>query len=204
MNINGRGSCPNTLDMVDEEYRGNHSMPRYLRVTLIVFAVFAVLVAVISTAFYVTVGMPSLGSATRILTGGNMLPTLHAGERIICDSVVWPSPGVIIAFDDPSGRHPTLVSRIIAVGGQTIDLEDGAVIIDGIAIDEPYLTDVRTYAGTDALPVQIPEGYVWVMGDNRSNSGDSRYFGPIPVSSIQYRVTFVYWPPDAFRRIERP
>ncbi|MBQ9691051.1 MAG: signal peptidase I, partial [Eggerthellaceae bacterium] len=94
----------------------------------------------------------------------------------------------------------TLIKRIVAVGGQTIDIHDGKVFIDGQELDEPYALG-NTYVLQDQLgtpyqmyPYTIPEGYVWVMGDNRENSADSRKFGPVSEDTITGRALFRFWP----------
>jgi signal peptidase I len=87
------------------------------------------------------------------------------------------------------------VKRVIAVEGHTVDLKDGQVLIDGVPASEPYTYGKPSEPQSFPLPVTIPAGYVWVMGDNRTDSGDSRTFGPIPVTSIHGRAVFTYWPP---------
>ena len=96
----------------------------------------------------------------------------------------------------------TLVKRVVAVGGQTIDLlDDGSVAVDGEVLDEPYVDGAPTeslssLAGSAGIsyPYTVPEGMIWVMGDNRANSKDSRYFGPVSVDDVTARAILIYWP----------
>ena len=98
----------------------------------------------------------------------------------------------------PSGK------RVIAVGGQTVDLVDGSVVVDGVTLDEPYVGDEPTQSLSDlsgsagiTYPYVVPDGCVWVMGDNRTNSKDSRYFGPVSVDAVTSIAVLIYWPlPD--------
>jgi signal peptidase I len=134
--------------------------------------------------------------------------TLEVGDRLMGEKVSYyfsePQQGDIITFDDPL-ENRTLIKRVIAVGGQTIDLRDGKVYIDDKEYVELYVDGKQTYAFSDdyvadgveiSYPYTVPEGYLWVMGDNRTNSSDSRYFGPISVDSVSSKAVVRYWPFD--------
>lgn len=136
---------------------------------------------------------------------GSMLPTIQIGDVLLGERVTLafdePEQGDIITFDSPLVEGETLVKRVIAVGGQTIDLVDGQVVVDGEVLDEPYanglptesLSELEGSAGI-VYPYVIPDGYVWVMGDNRTNSKDSRFFGPVSVDDVSSRALLIYWP----------
>jgi signal peptidase I len=109
-----------------------------------------------------------------------------------------PEAGDIVVFDDPSGQHPQLIKRVIAVGGQTVDVREGTVYVDGKALDEAYTHGKPSEPGSVPLPTAVPEGYVWLMGDNRPESGDSRFFGPQPIESVRGRAFWTYWPLSRF------
>jgi signal peptidase I len=86
---------------------------------------------------------------------------------------------------------------VIAVGGQTVTLKDGKVVVDGTALDESYTHGQASdplSGSTVTFPVKIPIGYIWMMGDNRTQSEDSRWFGPVSLSSVRGQAFFVYWP----------
>lgn len=140
---------------------------------------------------------------------GSMLETIQLDDMLFGEKVSYrfrsPEQGEIITFDDPDEPGVTLIKRVIAVEGQTVDLVDGRVMVDGAVLDEPYTQGKPSYpidrfasnlTGLVSYPITIPEGCVWVMGDNRTNSLDSRYFGPVRVSSVQSRAIFIYWPPS--------
>lgn len=161
-----------------------------------------VLIALVggATAFYVAVGMPPASSKTFVVSSENMWRTLLPGERVICNTEQELQAGSIVVFSLPGAKAQFMISRVVATGGQSVDVVDGALTVDGQKLAEPYLDDSPTDAGTVQLPVDVPAGYVWVMGDNRPNSGDSRFFGPVPASTVLGAVTHVYWPPKDIRR----
>ena len=99
--------------------------------------------------------------------------------------------------------HHARAERVIATEGQTVDLRDGKVYVDGVALDEPYTDGLPSYplntVGTVDIsyPYTIPKGDVWVMGDNRTNSSDSRYFGPIDKDTVFGKAFAIYWPVES-------
>ena len=110
---------------------------------------------------------------------------------------------LIVVFSDPQVPSRTLIKRVIATEGQTVDLRDGKVYVDGVALDEPYTDGLPSYplntVGTVDIsyPYTIPKGDVWVMGDNRTNSSDSRYFGPIDKDTVFGKAFAIYWPVES-------
>lgn len=136
------------------------------------------------------------------IPSGSMESTIMTGDMVFAEKLSVKNgvePGQIVTFADPEDPSRSLIKRCIATGGQTVDLIDGAVHVDGVALDEPYVTGssqpLQTAEGTSiAYPYTVPEGCLWMMGDNRESSLDSRYFGAIPESSVSGRALFVYWP----------
>lgn len=145
-----------------------------------------------------------------IIPSESMDPTIEIGDMILGEKLSLkseePKRGDIVFFKnpDPDSGHGVLVKRVVAVGGQTVDLKYGKVYIDGVEekgghahgmsmpLEERYLeTDV-------SFPYTVPEGYIWVMGDNRENSLDSRSFGAIPIDTVYAESWIRYWP---FNRI---
>jgi signal peptidase I len=126
----------------------------------------------------------------------SMKPTLLEGDRILLSRLTYhfrdPKAGDVVVFHSPLHEGEDLVKRIVAVGGDRVSVSDGDLYVNGLAIDEPYLLD-RDFAGE--LPEQVvPEGYVFVMGDNRNESGDSRLFGPVDADLIIGEALCIYWP----------
>jgi signal peptidase I len=142
----------------------------------------------------------------------SMVPTLQVGDRIMVNKLSYDFHGVhrgdIVVFKRPPLEmqdFPDLVKRVIGLPGETISTKDGHVYIDGKLLNEPWLPPGPS-SFTGALPddqypqynmpgpVMIPTGEYFVMGDNRTDSEDSRYFGPIPKALIVGRAMAVVWP----------
>ncbi|MEY2477110.1 MAG: signal peptidase [Actinomycetota bacterium] len=87
------------------------------------------------------------------------------------------------------------IKRVVGLPGETVEGKAGRVYVDGRVLSEPYLPDGTVTS--DFAPVVVPEGSLWVMGDNRSNSSDSRFFGPIRRSTVQGRTVLRVWPPGS-------
>lgn len=125
----------------------------------------------------------------------SMSPTIAAGD-ILVGTRTWGLLGVgrgqIVTFRS-DGAY--IVKRVVALPGQVVDISDGRVHVDGEPVEEPYLAPgVRTDApeGTVAYPHTVAEGHVWVMGDNRARSRDSRYFGDVSIGSVAAVVWLVF------------
>ncbi len=146
------------------------------------------------------------------IPSGSMEDTIMTGDMVFSEKLSYyagsPEQGDIITFKDPEIPSRTPIKRVIATEGQTVQLIDGKVYVDGRELDEPYTDGKETWPLTSSygLPVEypykVPEGEVWVMGDNRTNSQDSRYFGSIPVSSVTGKAVFTYWPLDSIGMLE--
>ncbi|MDD7199953.1 signal peptidase I [Parafannyhessea umbonata] len=142
-----------------------------------------------------------------IVPSGSMLETIQEGDRLVGEKVTYrgstPKRGDVVTFDDPEKPGTTLIKRVIATGGQTVDLKDGHVYVDGKKLNEPYVLDKPTYpleqqssilSEAISYPYKVPDGCIWVMGDNRTNSLDSRYFGSVSTSKVSSRALFIFWP----------
>ena len=129
------------------------------------------------------------------VVGYSMVPTLDDGDKIIITRLAGDyERGDIVVLRKETFREEPIVKRIIAVAGQTVDIDfsQGVVYVDGEALDEPYINEL-TYAVEDFNePVEIPEGCVFVMGDNRNNSTDSRTstIGCVDTRYIMGKVIF--------------
>ncbi|HEY5436903.1 MAG TPA: signal peptidase I, partial [Candidatus Limnocylindrales bacterium] len=121
--------------------------------------------------------------------------------------------GQVVVFQPPAtlteGKEP-FIKRVIGVDGDTVEVRDGQVFVNGVALDEPYLfrndagVTEPTVASGDQARWVVPEGELFVMGDHRQVSEDSRVFGPIPVSSVIGRGVVRYWPLPDFGVIATP
>ncbi len=160
-------------------------------------------VVLVAVAFVLAQGIKTFVIQPFVIPTGSMIPTIEIGDRVLAEKLTYrftrePVVGDIVVFDDPTGQHPQLIKRVVATEGMTVDVRDGAVWVDGERLDEPYTHGRPSDPGTVPLPVEIAEGEVWLMGDNRPNSGDSRFFGPRPVETVRGRAFWTYWPPSRF------
>jgi signal peptidase I len=126
----------------------------------------------------------------------SMMTTILPGDRIIVNRITYhlrePKLGEIVVARDPIDDRKDIVKRIVAVGGDTVAMTDGYLYVNGVVADEPYVLERDTVRGQREL--EIPEGYVFLMGDNRPASGDSREFGPVAVDRIVGKVVCIMWP----------
>jgi len=133
--------------------------------------------------------------------GVSMSPTLNDQDRVIVNKRAYladdPSIGDIVMLRYPLNPEKTFVKRVIASGGDTVEIADGVVLRNGRAVDEPYLT----YRSLDHWGPQIvPEGTYFVLGDRRDHSSDSRHWGFVPRKYMLGRVTARWWPLSQRRR----
>jgi len=125
----------------------------------------------------------------------SMEPTLHDGQRLLVNKFVYrvrpPRRGDIIVFQYPRDPERDFIKRVAAVGGDTVEIAEGRVFVNGRRLEEPYVEFVDT--GSHAL-TKVPPGMLFVLGDNRANSEDSRSFGFVPRDNVKGRAFLVFWP----------
>ncbi|MGG4496804.1 signal peptidase I [Brevibacillus reuszeri] len=139
-----------------------------------------------------------------IVEGESMETTLHNSEKLVVNKAIYylqdPKPGDIIVFHAEQTRD--YIKRVIGVAGDTVEVRNDELFINGKMVEEPYLAQHKEQAKAqgepfftnDFPPVQIPAGHIFVMGDNRLNSHDSRAIGPVAVSTVVGRAEFTFWP----------
>ena len=121
-----------------------------------------------------------------------------------------PRPGDIIVFQYPDDPRRDYIKRCVALGGQTIEIKDKVLYVDGQKQVEPYVKHIdpthhpASFDPRDNYgPFQVPSGSLFMMGDNRDNSNDSRFWGPVDMRLVKGRAMFLYWSWDAERRWPR-
>jgi len=162
------------------------------------------------------------------IEGLSMEPSLHSEQYILVNKLVYfhfdrnapmrllpgnedlaehtvypfsmPERGDIVVFEYPNDITKDYIKRVVGLPGETIDIRDGHVYVDGVLLEEPYLEGGTTYCGSGRAcsngPVFVPEGTVFVLGDNRSNSSDSREWGPLALEHVIGQAWILYFPLD--------
>jgi signal peptidase I len=129
----------------------------------------------------------------------SMVPTLRVGDRVLVNKFIYrftePQRRDIIVFESVEGGGEDLIKRVVGVPGDEIKVRGGRLLVNGEPQKEPYVN--KKYPDrSSAAPTTVPEGHVFVMGDNRANSRDSRYFGTVPENKIEGEAFLRFWPPD--------
>jgi signal peptidase I len=144
------------------------------------------------------------------IPSASMVPTLEVGDRVLVNKLSYRlhdvNRGDLVVFERPEGEASDikdLIKRVVGLPGEEVVIHDNAVWIDGEKLDEGYLPDGTVINQgklqcTNSQPCVVPEDSVWVMGDNRDESFDSRYFGPIEEDDIVGRAFLRIWPLNSF------
>lgn len=158
------------------------------------------LLQVLVVSLLVALAIRTFVAESFVVQGHSMEPTLHHGERVLVLKLHYrwrpPQPGQIVVFRPPQQPGGEYIKRVVAGPGSVVSLRDGRVYRDGQPVQEPY---VAFPDDSDVSPVRVPPSAVFVLGDNRASSYDSRSFGPVPLESLDGRAVLVYWPLWRFR-----
>lgn len=184
-------------------------------------------------ALVIFLSVRSVGQAYEV-DGRSMAPSLHDEQRLVVARAAYahldlqdllnllpgedrpgerlwypfdaPGRGDIVVFASPEGGDQPLIKRVIALPGERVTVVDGAVFVDGGPLAEPYLRpDARTTCGgRGGCDLVVPPGHVYVLGDNRGDSNDSRAFGPVAADRIDGKAIVSFWPPKEAGRVPAP
>ena len=157
---------------------------------------------VVVIALVVALGVRTFLLAHFVVEGSSMYSTLETGDRVFVNKVSYrlhdPNRGDVVVLHEIRGTtERDLIKRVIAVGGEEVEMRSCEVRIGGQLLLEPYLDPTVVTPGNcggDFGPILVPEGTVFVMGDNRAGSQDSRTLGPVLLDEIVGRAFVVFWP----------
>jgi signal peptidase I len=161
----------------------------------------AALLAPIGSLF-LAFSIRSFVAEARFIPADSMLPTLRINDRLIIDKLSYrfksPERGDLIVFSPTKtlveqNFKDAFIKRIIGVPGDTIEVKNGKVFVNGKALPETYIKEAPTYT---FAPVTVPAGEYFVLGDNRNNSYDSHYWGFVPRGNVIGQATKRFWPPN--------
>jgi signal peptidase I len=158
----------------------------------------------IAPAFVIALLINFFLAQSTYVYGHSMEPSLYTDQRLIVEKVSYklhpPRRGDIVVIDIDTSDVP-LIKRVIGLPGETVTIRDNRVFIGDVPLEEDYLEDV---VQRDYGPTEVPAGHVFVMGDNRGASNDSRYFGAVSFDHVLGRAWFSYWPPEAIQFFRSP
>lgn len=131
--------------------------------------------------------------------GISMQPTFYTGQRLVMEKFSYwfsqPTQGDVVVIDRTNETGPALIKRVIAVAGDTVEIKDGIVYVNGQTLSPEWY---NTYTPGTLRLTEIPAGHVFVLGDNRSHSNDSRVFGTVSDDEVLGKAVFSYYPLSTF------
>ncbi len=155
--------------------------------------------------FFSAVILP-LSCRTYYIPAGSMMNTLHVGDHIFSTISLSYAPrrGDLLIFRPPNEEDKDYIKRCIAIPGDRVEIREDAVFLNGKRLEEPYALGPTRYilfsGDTRRLDGVVPAGKLVLLGDNRENSLDSRYFGYVDIKCVKGRAFFLYWNSDDFRK----
>ncbi len=145
-------------------------------------------------------GINALSARVRV-DGFSMKPTLQDGEYILVSKLSYktgePQRGDIVVFVFPIDPAEDLIKRVIGLPGETVSVHGGVVSINGVALNEPYIASPPAYDGDWT----IPQGQLFVLGDNRNDFRDLHQWGVLPIGNVIGKAVVIYWPPKEWQVI---
>lgn len=168
---------------------------------------FLELIEIVLIAFALSWVLRTYVIEARKIPTGSMLPTIQLDDRVIVDKFFFKrfdniSPGDIIVFHPPPSAHATedFIKRVVGLPGDKLEIRNHTTYVNGQPLYEPFVLDKSR---NDFGPIVVPKDSVFVMGDNRNNSDDSRVWGFLPIQNITGRTLFRYWPIDHLGALAR-
>jgi signal peptidase I len=161
-------------------------------------------VQIVAIALVLALLIRSFIAEPRYIPSDSMIPTLATGDRLVVEKISSrfraPTTGDIIVFEPPPqlqsrgySKDQAFIKRVIGTPGEVVQIQDGKVYLDGTPLEEDYIAQPPAY---NMPPVRVPEGHLFVMGDNRNNSNDSHIWGFLPQPNIIGEAIWRFWPPN--------
>lgn len=151
------------------------------------------IVETVVLALVLFLGINAVSARVRV-DGFSMNPTLLDGEFVLVNRLAYRTGdmqrGDIIVFRSVGASDLDLIKRIIGLPGDEVSIQNGQVLVNGQSLNEPYIADAPRYQGNWV----VPEGHLFVLGDNRNDSSDSHQWGLLPFDNIVGKAIFIYWP----------
>ena len=127
----------------------------------------------------------------------SMEPNFHEGEQVMASKAAYffgdPQRGDVVIFREPDGEKDDFIKRVVGLPGDTVEIKDRAVYVNGVRLNEPYIVDSPRYT---MAKVDVPAGEYFVLGDNRNHSNDSHYGWYLPRGNIIGKAWLTTWPPS--------
>ena len=191
---------PASLEPFDE--RGLGHIPARLKLRRFLhIALREVLTTLVPALLAVLVINVYIAEAARVESGPSMQPNLYVGYRVVTEKISYrlhqPERGDIVVVERAPPQK-ALIKRVMALSGEWVEVRGGHTFINGQPVDEPWVTH---FGGPDAGPLLVPEGHVFIIGDNRTVSHVLRAIGPVHIDAIKGRVWLIYWPLDELQLV---
>ncbi len=158
------------------------------------------LIETLILAVVLYLGINAISARVRV-DGYSMVPTLQDGEYVLVSKLAYrlgePQHGDIIVFKYPGEPQQDLIKRIIGLPGDSVRVTGSVVYVNGQSLVEPYIAASPVYQGQ----WKVPEGYLFVLGDNRNDSSDSHSWGLLPIENVIGKALLIYWPPPDWKAI---
>lgn len=159
------------------------------------------IIETLTLAAMLFVGINAVSARVRV-DGYSMLPTLEDGEFVLVSKMNYKISSVergdIIVFHFPMDPEQELIKRVIGLPGDAVSVQNGAVSVNGRPLVEPYIAAPPAYTGEWT----VPQGHLFVLGDNRNDSSDSHSWGYLPFEKVVGKAVVIYWPPPYWKIIE--
>lgn len=159
------------------------------------------IIETLALAALLFLGINAISARVRV-DGFSMLPTLEDGEFVLVSKINYQlgnvERGDIIVFHFPIDPEQELIKRVIGLPGDVVNVQNGVVAVNGQSLEETYIAAAPAYSGEWV----VPDGHLFVLGDNRNDSSDSHSWGYLPFDKVVGKAVIIYWPPPFWKVIE--